>query len=163
MEYRRCALCQTFRDVTAGEDTFGGIGETPGDDLVEAFGALEPDLKPVMTFLRKSPEGQSEPNFIHSDASMGKVTGIYYMNPDPAPGDGTAFWMLNRTGARGGEWSDEVRAAAKTHEGWTRWHTAEARFNRLVVFPADWFHSRGLFYNYGTGETARLIQVVFAR
>ena len=163
MEYRRRALARPFGDVTLGPDTFRGIATPPDNRLTDRFAALRPALSPVMSFLRKSPEGQPEPNFIHSDADMGTATGIYYMNPDPAQGDGTAFWRLSRSGAIGGAWTPEIAEAAKSEDGWTRWNSVEACFNRLVVFPADWFHSRALLDNYGSEDKARLIQVVFAR
>lgn len=162
-EYRRRALVRPFGDVTLGPDTFRGIATPPDESLPERLAALLPGLVPALSFLRKSPEGQREPNYIHSDADMGNATGIYYMNPKPTNGDGTVFWRHDRSGAIGGAWTDEIAADARTEEGWTRWHSVDACFNRLVVFPADWFHSRALIDNYGSDASARLIQVVFAR
>jgi hypothetical protein len=66
------------------------------------------------------------------------------MNPEPAEGDGTAFWEKD-----GGEWKMT--------------HLVQAKFNRLLTFNADLHHSRALFNNYGEGDGARLIQVIFLR
>lgn len=155
LAYREAALAQSFEDVTFGPDTFKGIAPEPNKSVLLAFRRLEPRLKPIVTFLRKSPLGQSEPNFVHNDSDMGKVTGIFYLNPEPAEGDGTSFWKFDLTGESRGPWS-------KDFHGWTLWNTVEAKFNRLVVFPADLYHSRAIPENYGDGDSARLIQVVFA-
>lgn len=143
MSYREEALARDFRDVTLGPDTFRGIAQCPSADVAAAAAyALAADA--VLTFFRKSPQGQHEPNFVHSDEGMGRFTGIYYMNPDPPKGDGTTFWEKNA-----GEW-------------WPKQHVP-ARFNRLLLFSAEIPHSRALFDNYGQGDEARLIQVVFLR
>lgn len=143
LAYRDRALAQDFRDVTIGPDTFRGIAPCADQRVtsaaVEAIGA-----EPVLTFFRKSPAGQHEPNFVHSDEGMGNFTGIYYMNPDPPDGDGTTFWERNAD-----EW-------------WPKQHVP-ARFNRLLLFSAEIPHSRAIFDNYGEGDSARLIQVVFLR
>jgi len=39
----------------------------------------------------------------------------------------------------------------------------KAKYNRLVVFPSDLYHSRNIFDNYGSAENARLIQVCFLK
>lgn len=141
--YRAQALAQDFRDVTIGPDTFRGIAPCPSGDVAaaaaEALGA-----EPVLSFFRKSPAGQHEPNFVHSDEGMGRFTGIFYLNPTPPRGDGTTFY--ERRG-----------------EGWTSAQHVPARFNRLLLFSAEIPHSRALFDNYGQGDEARLIQVVFLR
>lgn len=158
--YREAALRQDFRDLPIGPDVFRGIAAPPSSELEDAFRALLP-IAPVLSFLRKSSEGQEEPNFIHSDAEMGQATGIFYLNPVPAPGDGTTFW--SRNGETGGEWTPEIAEAARSMDGWTHWRHVAARFNRLLVFQSDLFHSRALRKNYGSGDDARMIQVVFAR
>lgn len=141
--YRKTALSQDFRDVTIGPDTFRGIA-LASEDGVARVAAEAVHADPVLSFFRKSPQGQTEPNYVHSDEGMGAFTGIYYMNPEPPDGDGTTFWEKNAD-----EW-------------WPKQHVP-ARFNRLLVFSAEIPHSRALFDNYGEGDDARLIQVVFLR
>ena len=75
---------------------------------------------------------------------MGKFTTIYYMNPEPADGDGTAFWERD---------GDE----------WKLTRLVPAKFNRLLTFSAELHHSRSLFDNCGQDDGARLIQVIFLR
>jgi hypothetical protein len=62
----------------------------------------------------------------------------------PPEGDGTKFWE------RGGA-------------GWTETRLVLGRFNRLLIFDAALPHSRAIFENYGEGDDARLIQVIFLR
>lgn len=133
----------SFINVTLGPDTFRGIAPSHRGD-VDRMAESETNASAVLSFFRRSPEGQAEPNYIHSDEAMGRFTGIYYMNPQPADGDGTAFWERD-----GGEWKMTRLVAAK--------------FNRLLTFSAGLHHSRALFNNYGEGDGARLIQVVFLR
>lgn len=143
-DYRKRALAQPFRDVTIGPDIFRGIA--PCEDIaVTSAAARFVGAEPVLTFFRKSPHGQIEPNYVHSDSEMGAFTGIYYMNPEPPPGDGTTFW----------EWDDS--------EGWRQTMRVKAQFNRLLLFSTDQHHSRSIYNNYGEGDGARLIQVVFLR
>lgn len=139
--YRIEALAQPFKDVTLGPDTFRGIAACPRGDLA-AVAETACGASPVLSFFRKSPEGQREPNYVHSDEMMGRFTAIYYMNPEPADGDGTIFW--ERDG-----------------DDWRPIRLVEAKFNRLLIFDAILPHSRALIDNYGQGDGSRLIQVVF--
>jgi hypothetical protein len=133
----------TFRSLKAGPDTFKGIALSHRGD-VDRVAERETGASSVLSFFRKSPHGQVEPNYVHSDEAMGAFTGIYYMNPDPPEGDGTAFW--ERDGS-----------------GWKMVRLVPAKFNRLLTFSAGLHHSRALFDNYGEGDGARLIQVIFLR
>lgn len=160
--YRRQALAQKFGDVTLGPDTFRGIAMCPDPALTVALiGRLPMGVETTLTFFRRSPRGQAEPNFIHSDEDMGDWTGIYYLNPLPADGDGTTFW--EHAGSSRGPWTPDVDASARERVGWNPWRHVPARFNRAVVFRSDLFHSRAIEANYGAGESARLVQVVFGR
>jgi hypothetical protein len=151
MAYREKTLSLDFSDVTIGDHTFKGIAD--------AKPILE-DRITLLTFFRKSPQGQLEPNYIHSDAWMGRETGIFYMNPDPPEGDGTTFWK-SPEGRVSGPWTETVAQSARSRKGWTAWKRCPAKFNRLVVFDSDLFHSRSILENYGLGDEARLIQVMF--
>ncbi len=133
-----------FKDRAVGKDLFKGIALPTRKGEVELFSEAWTGADCSLSFFRKSPKGQEEPNFIHCDEAMGKFTGIYYMNPEPAEGDGTAFWE-------------------KEGEEWKMTRLVPAKFNRLLLFSAELHHSRAIFDNYGEGEGARLIQVIFLR
>jgi hypothetical protein len=133
----------SFKSLTFGPDTFRGIAPSHRGD-VDQVAESETGAAAILSFFRRSPAGQVEPNYIHSDEAMGAFTGIYYMNPEPAEGDGTAFW--ERDG-----------------DGWKMARLVPAKFNRLLLFSAELHHSRALFDNYGEGDGARLVQVIFLR
>lgn len=143
MAYLAEARLRTFGDAKAGNDTFKGISISRRSDVARVAEA-QTGARAVLSFFRRSPLGQVEPNYIHSDETMGDFTGIYYLNPEPAEGDGTAFWK-------------------RKGEGWEQTRLVPARFNRLLTFPAYLLHSRAIFENYGQGDGARLIQVIFLR
>jgi hypothetical protein len=164
--YRAQALAGRFGTVIVGDVAFHGI-QIATDMTVPAWiHTHDPALMPTLSFFRQSPAGQREPNYVHTDRDMGEWTAILYLNPTPAPGDGTTFWRHIATGATASLTRDDV-ALLDEQRAWrdlAQWEPAvrvEAKFGRLVIFPADRFHSRSIQENYGTGEAARLIQVVF--
>lgn len=156
--YRAWVLQQAFGDVQIGDQTFKGIAPCRDDTVAMAILEKLPLGPPHLSFFRQSPEGQDEPNYIHSDREMGDWTGILYLTTDPADGDGTRFWQQRSTGKTGGAFDAE---AAKDLDDWECWAEVPAVFNRLLVFRSDLFHSRALRDNYGHGAQARLIQVLF--
>ncbi len=166
--YRLFVLAQTFGSVVVGPVTFHGLADVPMEPVREALRARMPECEPTLTFARLSPAGQVEPNYIHTDTDMGQWTGILYLNPYPPDGDGTTFWSHRLTGATTAQarTPDEAQAeglAWRDDRQWAPWKSVQAVYNRLVWFEAPAFHSRSLFPNYGTGTSARLIQVMFGR
>lgn len=158
--YRAQALRQSFADLPDGDAVFRGIAPAADDSLESIVADLLGDhVDPTHTFFRQSPDGQREPNYIHSDASMGAWTGILYLNPDPPAGDGTTFWRHVGTG----EVEGTQDGISRDISDWRAWLHVDARFGRLLVFRSALFHSRGLLDNYGSGDGARLIQVMFGR
>jgi hypothetical protein len=157
--YRRFALAQTFRTYEFGAAVFHGIApvECPPELLDKVRDKL-PTVSPILSFFRQSPAGQREPNYIHSDAEMGDWTGILYLNPDRPRDDGTAFWKHRATGARIG---DAWEVDGKHPERWDECGIVAGDYNRLLLFRSPLYHSRVLVDNYGQGDGARLIQVVF--
>ncbi len=163
-EYRERALAREFRSYDfEGGITFHGIA-TPTPNTVPALLMRKfPGIEPTLSFFRKSPAGQVEPHWIHTDVDMGDWTALLYLNPDPPAGDGTAFWKHLATGARQSAIAHERSVEGRTPEGWEPWRVVTARFNRLVLFPATFFHSRRLYENWGDGDAARLTQVTFGK
>ncbi len=163
--YRSLALSLPYDSYTLGAVTFHGIAFAP-PLMADVIAAECPQLQPTLTFFRKSPRGQQEPHYIHSDRSMGDWTALLYLTPQPPEEDGTIFWESCETGARrdasptleayvanGASWNDESR--------WQPWYRVAAKFNRLVLFDAPYYHSRALIENYGDGDFARLVNVTF--
>ena len=166
--YRAAALAQPFRSVepTPGA-VFHGIAPAVDEALPRWIAARYPSLTPTLNFIRRSPAGQVEPNFIHTDETMGDWTALYYLTADPAPGDGTTFWRWRETGAIQSTAAPGSAAMRAEHVAWRDlaqwepWTQVTARPNRLVLFPAAYYHSRTLVENYGQGDDARLLQIVF--
>lgn len=164
--YRIAALAREFGTVDVGAK-FHGIALGADATLAYIVESLFPALKPQLSFFRQSHAGQPEPNFIHTDCDMGDWTAILYLTPNPPMDDGTTFWRHRQTGAietRTGATSEQNLAetlAWRDRSQWEPWRTVAAVFNRVVVFPACYYHSRALEANYGTGEHARLTQVLF--
>jgi GNAT superfamily N-acetyltransferase len=158
--YRAAVLATPCDDVEPAPGVvFHGIHRDVDGQLPLWIQTEYPALTPMLTFARQSPAGQVEPHYIHTDVDMGDWTGILYLTAHPPPEDGTTFWRDKATGA--------VASLADAPEAWRDlaqwepWHTVAAQANRLVLFPAAYLHSRALPDNYGAGDTARLIQVVF--
>lgn len=163
--YRALALRAPYQSYTLGLATFHGIALAPptlSDVIHHAF----PELAPTLSFFRQSPIGQREPNFIHSDRSMGAWTGLLYLMPDPPDDDGTTFWEHVASGERFDQ-SETIDQYASSGlrwlatDDWRPWHRVSAKFNRLLLFPAPYYHSRAIEANYGVGDHARLTNVVF--
>jgi hypothetical protein len=158
--YRAAALAQPYGAVDTGAAIFHGIAVCANRQLAEWFERQYPGWRAGLTFFRQSPAGQHEPHFIHTDVDMGEMTTILYLTPEPPAGDGTGFWKHCASGAiHGGPVPKDLGQAL---DAWERWLLVPAAFNRAVVFETPYFHARALPENYGTGEAARLIQVLFA-
>lgn len=168
MAYRAAVLARPFGTVTFPmEDvTFHGI--QLAEDLTLPAWLVEtmPGLTPTMSFFRQSPAGQAEPNYVHTDRDMGDWTAVLYLTPQPPRGDGTTFWRHVPTDRTHSVTDDRValldeRRAWRDPAQWAPVTQVEAKFGRVVVFAADLFHSRSIAENYGAGDEARLVQVVF--
>ncbi len=159
--YRAEALKQNFQTFDFGHVKFHGIAPTGLDsELCKIMRKKFQWVWPALTFFRKSPEGQEEPHFIHTDVDMGDWTALLYLNPKPKDGDGTAFWT-HKSGVIGSAIPHEFSEEGKTTDNWTMHELVAAAYNRMVVFPSIYFHSRAIHENWGEGDDARLVQVVF--
>lgn len=161
---RRDALEREFRSFHFEQCSFHGIALMPLDDAIpDLIRHLFPAAMPTLSFLRKSPAGQQEPHFIHTDVDMGDWSAIYYLNPDPPIEDGTVFWTHRATDSIESGIPHERSGEGLSSDGWERRQTVAARFNRLLMFPSTYFHSRAIAENWGAGDAARLTQVTFGR
>lgn len=163
--YRAMALGLSYQSYTLGLATFHGIAMAPRT-VADLIAQTCPEREPTLSFFRKSPKGQTEPNFIHSDRSMGTWTALLYLTPDAPTEDGTTFWEHVASGERF-DTSDTIDTYAQSGlrwlatDDWKPWHWVPAKFNRLLLFPAPYYHSRAIFDNFGAGDTARLVNVTF--
>jgi hypothetical protein len=161
--YRAAALAGEFRSFHFPEATFHGISIADTNEVPVRIAQRFPGAEPTLSFFRKSPAGQTEPHFIHTDADMGEWSAILYLSPDPPAEDGTSFWTHRETNAVESAVPHERSEEGRSTEGWILRRTVSAKFNRLVVFRSTLFHSRAIHANWGDGDEARLTQVTFGR
>lgn len=161
---RAAILAQHVVEVPSDHGMFHGI-RPPSPAIYRAMVAIANEHAPgyelTLTFGRQSPKGQIEPNDVHSDSAHATVTGIVYLNPIPAPEDGTLFWRHKGSGQKRGPWDEACQRDSHDREAWALWCHVQAKYNRLLLFPSDLYHSRSLVENFGSGDEARLIQVLF--
>lgn len=141
--YLKDVLDNEFVDIYDGTNMFKNIQPRDFDDefassVLEIVGS---EYEVAWNFIRKSPKGQEEPNFIHTDEMMGDLTAILYLTKDHPEEDGTTIY------------GEDGKPSVIVH----------SKFNRLFIFDAKLPHSRNIFENFGIGETSRLIQVTFLR
>jgi hypothetical protein len=97
----------------------------------------------------------STQQWIHADNNCGNFAGVLYLFD--RPGYGTAFWqhketqthgmrdlvaLCDRAGLDPAAVATQLKAEGQTQDAWIRTDYVESRFNRLVVYPTDRFHSR---------------------
>lgn len=128
-----------FQDIYDGERTFKNIQPREDDEFSRLVSIIFPNHIVKWNFIRKSPLNQEEPNYIHSDEMMGDYTVILYLNETHPENDGTTMYDSNNKPLC----------------------TVYSKFNRMIAFSSETPHSRNIYENFGEGNEARLIQVIF--
>ena len=116
-EYRTWALTQPFSTFDIAGELWNGIALVSDDTVPSLVRERIPGVRSHLTFVRRSPLGQAEPNFIHSDETMGDWTAILYLNPSPEAGDGTTFWRFRPAGDVHGS-AQEIWRQHRDRECW---------------------------------------------
>jgi hypothetical protein len=131
-----------FQDLEDGNNIFRNIQSRDNyDEFARYVTELFNGYKVNVNFIRKSPLNQVEPNFIHTDEMMGDITCILYLNENAPENDGTTIY-------------DENNEALIS---------IYSKFNRMIAFDSDAPHSRNILENFGEGESARLVQIIFLK
>jgi hypothetical protein len=128
-----------FIDYDSNVGVFKNIQSRHFDLVSDKLLDLFPNTSVGYNFVRMSPEGQQEPNFIHNDSMMGDLTCLLYLSKDHPVEDGTTIYD-----------SSNLKCI-----------DIRSKFNRMVVFDSNLSHSRNIFSNFGEGKSSRLIQVIF--
>jgi hypothetical protein len=140
--YVKEIYCGDFVDVPDGDKTFKNIQPRKDDEfskiVMEYFGSK---FDIAYNFVRMSPYGQEEPNYIHTDEMMGDLTVILYLSKEHPDNDGTTMYD-----------SDEKPSCV-----------VYSKYNRMLSFTSHVRHSRNIFENFGEGQSSRLIQVIFLK
>lgn len=141
IKYVSDILSGEFVDVSDGVNLFRNIQPRPHDDefAQTVLEMVSPGYSINYNFIRKSPYGQHEPNYIHTDEMMGDLTAILYLSRTHPQDDGTTLYDADGN----------------------KCCVFYSKFNRMIVFESHAPHSRNIFENFGNDETSRLIQVTF--
>jgi len=139
IEYVQDILKNGFHDFNDGWKVFKNVQARSNDEFEKSVLELFPNYEVKWNFVRQSPLNQEEPNFIHTDDMMGDITVILYLSEIHPDNDGTTLY--DRDGKP--------------------MCVAYSKFNRMVAFDSDCPHSRNIFENFGEGDKARLVQVIF--
>lgn len=140
-QYVSDILSGEFIDVFDGMNLFKGIQPRDTDELSAYVNKRYPNYTITYNFIRKSPEGQIEPNFIHTDDMMGDRTVILYLSKKEKQFDGTTLYDNDGNPIL----------------------IVNAKYNRMFTFNAEIPHARNIYENFGQGDEARLIQVIFMK
>jgi len=142
-QYVEDILREDFIDIYDGVNTFQNIQPRDhSDEFTQAvMDFVGPFYEVSYNFIRKSPLGQHEPNYVHTDEMMGDLTAILYLSKEHPEDDGTTIY------------DDNGNKACVLY----------SKFNRMIVFDSNLPHSRNIFENFGQGDSARLIQVAFLK
>jgi hypothetical protein len=141
-QYVQDILDNEFVDIYDGQNVFKNIQPRDHDDEFALFVLdLFSEFKVVWNFIRRSPKGQEEPNFVHTDEMMEDLTAILYLSKEAPDEDGTTIY------------DHDMKQS----------FVAYSKFNRAIVFDSALPHSRNIYENFGEGEASRLIQVMFLK
>jgi hypothetical protein len=141
-QYVKEIYSNNFVDVPDGEKTFKNIQPREDDEFSKVvMGYFGSKFDIAYNFVRMSPYGQEEPNYIHSDEMMGDLTVILYLSKVHPENDGTTMYDSDR------------RPSCVVY----------SKYNRMLCFTSKVEHSRNIFENFGEGHSSRLIQVIFLK
>lgn len=100
-------------------------------------------------------------DFIHHHFKKGDCengySGVVYLHENPSMKSGTKIWMNKKTNSIKGEFGPFFE---KQNENWEVYKHVDNKFNRLVLFKGDIFHSGDMGYGNKI-ENCRLFQTFF--
>lgn len=176
LEVRQHALDKGFQNFEYMQGVYQGTGLDVLPDVAEALGKFVGgggvDVK--IQAYRSGHEKTDLHTNIHADNPIARWAFVYYMNlPEQCRG-GTAFYTLKETGwdempsqaqldaiGKDIEW---MRSKWSDPEQWNLNSIAGMKFNRLIMYPTSYFHSRYPTKGWGPESNpadARLVQVGF--
>lgn len=148
---------------------FARLGEYFSQRISSAIAA---NVKVRMACFVAGSAGFSTKQWIHADNNCGVLAGVLYLFDKP--GFGTAFWrhksgaeyMSEFFAANQHRPVEEVVATMQNHGRsdamWERTDYVESKFNRLILYPTDKFHSRWPEHLFGDKpENCRLTMTLF--
>jgi len=128
-----------FYDLPDGDNLFKNVSQKHEDEFYKFLFKNIDNYKVVLNFVRQSPLGQKEPNYIHTDDMMGDLTAVLYLNKKYPKEYGTTLYDND---------NNEMLIC-------------KAKYNSLFIFPSHVKHSRNSLQNFGQENESRLVQVAF--
>lgn len=174
-EYKEEVLNSTFIDVVSQKIKYKDMSQSvdPKPIYNKIEGSLNLKTVDKTSFLRAyidTPEYR-HPMWIHSDVLFSQYIGVFFIQGSGFPqDDGLSIWKNNELGVHYLDNKDKdfeqkskiVDSQSLDPEKWSIIKRAEFKENRLVLFPATWFHSKTTYGNYGKElKDARIIHVLF--
>jgi hypothetical protein len=178
LAFREQALKEKFYDIRGPDgEMYRNIHVRPSDELAGLMSErLGKTVRCGYSLLRVNFAGDLPNHAIHTDNGYDRFAAILYLSRPADCVGGTAFWKHKQYGWT--NWPDaaamrrtckkpekivaQLQCEANTDSAWEQTHLAEMKFNRMIVYPTDQFHSRFPFSAFGTTmEDARLIWVSF--
>lgn len=99
-------------------------------------------------------------SWIHTD-HFNKWAAVCYLTPDAPVTSGTGLFLYNKNGARTvSEMDPTEQYDAQDMTKWTMYDIVSNKYNRLVMYRGDLFHS-SLDYFGSSAQDGRLFQVFF--
>ena len=180
MKLRECALGNDFNVAPEfqGHNYKGAVPVVDPDVIREietGLGAVHQGKKCVVSlaFFRMSLEGEDTPAWIHPDSSCDSHAAVIYLTRPRFCFGGTAFWRHRELGwdalpqgpeleEEGVVLTDEFMSGLHQDSGdidkWEMTGLAQMKYNRLVTFRSNLFHSRWPKDPFGTNyDNGRLI------
>jgi hypothetical protein len=175
------AEAQALRELALAADYEPFL--TPGTDSVQVRRAARMPLPAVMRGLgealgrpveaaysgfRLDYAGEHPNTPVHFDGDVSRWAAVYYLNPPGQCRGGTAFWRHRQTGLNAvppdatADIEMAYRIEGNHADHWTLESIIGMRFNRVIVYPTNYFHSRYPIGGWGTNpEDGRLVCGVF--
>jgi len=154
--YVKETLDKPFVDIPDATRVFKGIQMVEDEEVESKLNRLLVNYNVVNNFIRQSPKNQEEPNYIHSDRNECDLIAILYLNKRHPKRAGTTIY--ENGGGSIVDFGKEDR-----DKDFKPSIDLKMKYNRLVAFPADLYHSRNIKENFGKNDKSRLAQVVFLK
>lgn len=141
--YQRSCRCEIPELVEAVEKTLGRPMTTVGCGFVLRY------------------ENEAPNYLVHADDDLSDFAAVLYLNPPAQCIGGTIFWKHKKKDLDRVTDNDNLKVDWNDKGAWLQVDSVEMKFNRLVVYPGNRFHSWAP-HGYGNSpETGRLVAVGF--
>ena len=134
-----------------------GLGEALGRPVEAAYSGFRLDY-----------DGELPNSYVHFDGDVSRFAAVYYLNPPSQCRGGTAFWRHRVTGfnAVPPDATTDIELAFRIEgnhaDHWMLESIIGMRWNRCLIYPTSYFHSRYPIEGFGSGPPdGRLVAGVF--